>query len=86
MNYFNNCLIDMFWCIKETSLEMFLLRTKNMLDIKTPIIIILGGYIFLCLPPYYSNFRYFEIKPQGHRTTNLRDLTVFLFRNSFPIQ
>ena len=38
----------------------FLLRTENfcLIEIKLIIllIIILGGYIFLCLPPYNSNY------------------------------
>ena len=34
-------------------------------------------YIFMsCLPPYNSNFRYFEIKPLVLRPLNLPDLTV----------
>ena len=50
-----------------------------MFDRKKLIIIILGGYricYFNCLPPYHSNFRYFEIKSLVSRTTNLRDSSV----------
>ena len=32
--------------------------------------------MFLCLPPYNLNFKYFEIKSLVPRTLNLRDLTV----------
>ena len=36
------------------------------------LVIIFGGYIFLCLPPYYLNSRYFEIKLLVLRTSNFR--------------
>ena len=36
-----------------------------------------GGYIYLCLSPYNSNFQYFEIKSLGPRTSNLQDSTVY---------
>ena len=35
-----------------------------------------GGGLFVCLPPYNSNFRYFEIKSLVLRTSNLIDSTV----------
>ena len=35
-----------------------------------------GGYIFLCLPLYKSNYCKFKIKPQVLRTSNLSTLTV----------
>ena len=47
-----------------------------MFDMGKMLIIIFGGYLFLCLPLYHSNFRYFEIKPPVQRTSNLQDLTV----------
>ena len=34
-----------------------------------------GGYLFLCLPPYNSNF---EAKSPILRTSNLRDFTVIV--------
>ena len=34
--------------------------------------------MFACLPPYNSNFRYFEIKSLVPRTLNLPDSIVFL--------
>ena len=37
---------------------------------------IFGGYIFLCQPPYNSNFQFFEIKLLVLRTSNSRDSTV----------
>ena len=40
--------------------------------------IIIVWFIHLCLPPYNSNLRYFEIKPLVPRTSNLRDSTVVL--------
>ena len=59
------------------------MHTKHMFDRKTTDNNhICGGYIFLCLPLFNSNFRYFEIKPLVPRTSNLRDatVTVYLFR------
>ena len=48
MNYLNILSIKTCsWCIKETS-GLWLIEKKL-------IIIILRGYIFLCLPPYYWN-------------------------------
>ena len=41
------------------------------------IMIILRGYIYSCLPPYNSNFRYFQINSLVTRTSSLRDSTVF---------
>ena len=38
-----------------------------------------GIYFLLCLPPYNSDFQYFEIKPLVPRTSNLRDSTVIIF-------
>ena len=42
-------------------------------------------YIFLCVPPYNSNFRYFKIKPPVPRTSNLRDSTVLIKKNLFNV-
>ena len=68
MNYFKYYLYKTcFYVCKRMSmfcvgsLRHFFLHTKHMFDRKKLIIIILGGYIFLCLPPYNSNFRLFEI-------------------------
>ena len=52
------------------------MHIKHMFDRKKLIIIILRD-IFLCLPPYNSNFRYFETKSLVPRTSNLRDSTIF---------
>ena len=38
--------------------------------------------LFLCLPPYNSNCRYFEIKSVVPRTLNLQDSTLCSFENS----
>ena len=35
-----------------------------------------GGGVFLCLPPYNSNFQYFEIKSLVPRTSNLQESAV----------
>ena len=40
------------------------------------IIINFGDNIFLCLPPYNSNFQFFEIRPLVY--SNLRDSTVYI--------
>ena len=37
------------------------------------------------LPSYYSNFRYFEIKPLVPRTSNLRDLTISAYANNLEL-
>ena len=41
-----------------------------------------GGYIFLCLPPYNSNCRHFEIKSVVPRTLNLQDSSICSFENN----
>ena len=41
------------------------------------IIIIFESNIFLCLPPYNSNFRYFVIERLVCKTSNLQDSTVY---------
>ena len=45
---------------------------------KKIIIIFLGGYIFLCLPPYNWNFQCFKLISIVSRTLNLRDMTLFV--------
>ena len=41
-----------------------------------------GGVIFLCLPPYNMNFRYFDIKSLVPRALNSQDSTVFSYNKS----
>ena len=66
-----------FGCVKETShWDVSFMHPKGNFDMEKMLIIIFGGYIFLCLPPYYSYFQYFEIKPLVPRTLNFRNLTV----------
>ena len=58
---------------------MFLLCKQNICLIligKKLLIINFGGYIFLYLPPFNSNFGYSEIKSLVFRTLNLREWTV----------
>ena len=53
------------------------MHTKHVFDRKkTDNNSFFGGYIFLCLPPYNSNFRYFEIKSVVPRTSNFQDSSV----------
>ena len=54
----------MFCVCKEMSpRDISFMHTKHMFLRKTLIItIIFGAYIYLCLPPYNSNFQYLEIK------------------------
>ena len=57
--------------------DVSFMHTKHVFDRKKLIINhFLGGYIFLCLPPYNANFRYFEIKYAVPKTSNLQDSTV----------
>ena len=41
-----------------------------------------GGVLFLCLPPYNSNFQYFEIKSLVPRTSDLRIFAVYILASS----
>ena len=41
----------------------------------------IGGYIFVCLPPYISNFQLFEIKPLVLRTLDLQESTSTVYYN-----
>ena len=54
INVYNNIC---FGCIKKRLKEMFLLRAQNLCLIEKNLIIILfGGFIFLCLLPHNSNY------------------------------
>ena len=67
-----------FVCVTETSrgYASFTHTNTCLIEKTVKLIIIFGGYKFVCLPPYISNFRYFEIKSPVLRTSNFRDSTV----------
>ena len=81
MNFYKNIGVV---CVKETSpWDVSLTHTKHMFDWKKLIIIFFffgggggGGDIFLCIPAYNTNFRYFKVKSLAIRTSNLRVSTV----------
>ena len=53
-----NMALKHMFCVRKrnVSLRRFLTHTNHMFDRKKLIIIIFWGYIFLCLPPYNTNF------------------------------
>ena len=63
-------------CKGNISQRCFFYANKTCLIGKKLLIIIFGGYIFLYLPPFNSNFGYSEIKSLVPRTLNLREWTV----------
>ena len=65
------------YALKKRLMETLLLHTNNICLIgKKRANNLFGGYIYLCFPPFHSNFRYFEIKFLVPRTSNFRDSTV----------
>ena len=66
-------------CVKETSpWGVSYTLTKHMFDRKKKTYNNLFLYIFLGLPPYNSNFWYYEIKSLSPRILNLLDTTCML--------
>ena len=81
MNYFKTIYKTHVLCaLMKLHTETSLLRTKTICLIGENMIIHCnhwgGGVLFLCLPPFNSNFRYFEIKYLLPGTSNLRDSVV----------